>query len=126
MSKVFKVLTQAQIYAPNIDPIETIKLLAKSHALYEMARIMQVSPSTMRCLLEKHRIVPVEHNPQLTAQKISKSRQTKLAAEGETVILFKCDVNSFGCGKDKPIVLRDANNPKICSLCAKNRRRNLS
>ncbi len=44
-----KVLTQAQIYAPNIEPIETIKLLAKSHALYEMARIMQVSPSTMRC-----------------------------------------------------------------------------
>lgn len=121
-----KVLTQAQIYAPNIEPIETIKLLAKSHALYEMARIMQVSPSTMRCFLEKHRIVPVDHNPQLTAQKISKSRQTKLAAERETVILFKCDVNSFGCGKDKPIVLRDANNPKICSLCAKNRRRNLS
>jgi len=46
--KMSKVLTQAQIYAPNIEPIETIKLLAKSHALYEMARIMQVSPSTMR------------------------------------------------------------------------------
>ena len=71
MSKVFKVLTQAQIYAPNIEPIETIKLLAKSHALYEMARIMQVSPSTMRCFLEKHRIVPVDHNPQLKEKKIS-------------------------------------------------------
>ena len=121
-----KVLIQAQIYAPNIDPMETIKLLAKSHALYELARIMQVSPSTMRCFLEKHDIVPVDHDPQLTAQKISKSRQTKLAAELEVVILFKCDVKSFGCGKDKPIMLRDVHNPKICSLCAKNRRRNLS
>ncbi len=114
-----KVLTQAQIYAPNIEPIETIKLLAKSHALYELARIMQVSPSTMRCFLEKHDIVPVDHDPKLTAQKISKSRQTKLAAELEVVILFKCDVKSFGCGKDKSIALRDANNQKICSLCAK-------
>lgn len=121
-----KVLTQAQIYAPNIEPIETIKLLAKSHALYELARIMQVSPSTMRCFLENHEIMPIDHDPQLTAQKISKSRQTKLAAERETVILFKCDVKSFGCGKDKPLALRDVNNPKICSLCAKNRRRNLS
>ncbi len=121
-----KVLTQAQIYAPNIEPIETIKLLAKSHALYEMARIMQVSPSTMRCFLEKHRIVPVDHNPQLTAEKISKSRQTKLAAEREAVSYFTCDKISYGCGKDKPIMLRDVHNPKICSLCAKNRRRNLS
>ena len=121
-----KVLTQAQIYAPNIEPIETIKLLAKSHALYEMARIMQVSPSTMRCFLEKHRIVPVDHNPQLTAQKISKSRQTKLAAEREAVSYFTCDKINYGCGKDKPIMLRDVHNPKICSLCAKNRRRSLS
>ena len=121
-----KVLTQAQIYAPNIEPIETIKLLAKSHALYEMARIMQVSPSTMRCFLEKHRIVPVDHNPQLTAEKISKSRQTKLAAEREAVSYFTCDKINYGCGKDKPIMLRDVHNPKICSLCAKNRRRNLS
>ena len=126
MSKVFKVLTQAQIYAPNIEPSETIKLLAKSHALYEMARIMQVSPSTMRCFLEKHRIVPVDHNPQLTAQKISKSRQTKLAAEREAVSYFTCDKINYGCGKDKPIMLRDVHNPKICSLCAKNRRRSLS
>jgi hypothetical protein len=121
-----KVLTQAQIYAPNIEPIETIKLLAKSHALYEMARIMQVSPSTMRCFLEKHRIVPVDHNPQLTAEKISKSRQTKLAAEREAVSYFTCDKINYGCGKDKPIMLRDVHNPKICSLCAKNRRRSLS
>ena len=121
-----KVLTQAQIYAPNIEPIETIKLLAKSHALYEMARIMQVSPSTMRCFLEKHRIVPVDHNPQLTAEKISKSRQTKLAAEREAVSYFTCDKINYGCGKDKPIMLRDVHNPKICALCAKNRRRNLS
>ena len=121
-----KVLTQAQIYAPNIEPIETIKLLAKSHALYEMARIMQVSPSTMRCFLEKHRIVPFDHNPQLTAEKISKSRQTKLAAEREAVSYFTCDKINYGCGKDKPIMLRDVHNPKICSLCAKNRRRSLS
>ena len=121
-----KVLTQAQIYAPNIEPIETIKLLAKSHALYELARIMQVSPSTMRCFLEKHRIVPVDHNPQLTAEKISKSRQTKLAAEREAVSYFTCDKINYGCGKDKPIMLRDVHNPKICSLCAKNRRRSLS
>ena len=121
-----KVLTQAQIYAPNIDPMETIKLLAKSHALYELARIMQVSPSTMRCFLEKHDIVPVDHNPQLTAQKISKSRQTKLAAEREAVSYFTCDKINYGCGKDKPIMLRDVHNPKICSLCAKNRRRSLS
>ena len=121
-----KVLTQAQIYAPNIEPIETIKLLAKSHALYEMARIMQVSPSTMRCFLEKHDIAPVDHNPQLTAQKISKSRQTKLAAEREAVSYFTCDKINYGCGKDKPIMLRDVHNPKICSLCAKNRRRSLS
>ena len=121
-----KVLTQAQIYAPNIEPIETIKLLAKSHALYEMARIMQVSPSTMRCFLEKHRIVPVDHNPQLTAQKISKSRQTKLAAEREAVSYFTCDKINYGCGKDTPIMLRDVHNPKICSLGAKNRRRSLS
>ena len=121
-----KVLTQAQIYAPNIEPIETIKLLAKSHALYEMARIMQVSPSTMRCFLEKHRIVPIDHNPQLTAEKISKSRQTKLAAEREAVSYFTCDKINYGCGKDKPIMLRDVHNPKICSLCAKNRRRSLS
>ena len=121
-----KVLTQAQIYAPNIEPIETIKLLAKSHALYEMARIMQVSPSTMRCFLEKHDIAPVDHNPQLTAEKISKSRQTKLAAEREAVSYFTCDKINYGCGKDKPIMLRDVHNPKICSLCAKNRRRSLS
>ncbi len=121
-----KVLIQAQIYAPNIEPIETIKLLAKSHALYELARIMQVSPSTMRCFLEKHDIVPVDHNPQLTAEKISKSRQTKLAAEREAVSYFTCDKINYGCGKDKPIMLRDVHNPKICSLCAKNRRRNLS
>ena len=121
-----KVLTQAQIYAPNIEPIETIKLLAKSHALYEMARIMQVSPSTMRCFLEKHRIVPVDHDPKLTAEKISKSRQTKLAAEREAVSYFTCDKINYGCGKDKPIMLRDVHNPKICSLCAKNRRRSLS
>ncbi len=121
-----KVLTQAQIYAPNIEPMETIKLLAKSHALYELARIMQVSPSTMRCFLEKHDIVPVDHNPQLTAQKISKSRQTKLAAEREAVSYFTCDKINYGCGKDKPIMLRDVHNPKICSLCAKNRRRSLS
>ena len=121
-----KVLIQAQIYAPNIEPIETIKLLAKSHALYEMARIMQVSPSTMRCFLEKHDIAPVDHNPQLTAQKISKSRQTKLAAEREAVSYFTCDKINYGCGKDKPIMLRDVHNPKICSLCAKNRRRSLS
>lgn len=121
-----KVLIQAQIYAPNIEPMETIKLLAKSHALYELARIMQVSPSTMRCFLEKHRIVPVDHNPQLTAEKISKSRQTKLAAEREAVSYFTCDKINYGCGKDKPIMLRDVHNPKICSLCAKNRRRSLS
>ena len=120
------ILVQAKIYAKDIDPIETLKTLAKSNALYEMARIIDVAPQTMRAFLEKHGIVPIGHDPKLTAEKISKSRQTKLAAERETVILFKCDVNSFGCGKDKPIVLRDANNPKICSLCAKNRRRNLS
>ena len=121
-----KVLTQAQIYAPNIEPIETIKLLAKSHALYEMARIMRVSPSTMRCFLEKHGIVPIGHDPKLTAEKISKSRQTKLAAEREAVSYFTCDKINYGCGKDKPIMLRDVHNPKICSLCAKNRRRSLS
>ena len=120
------ILVQAKIYAKDIDPIETLKTLAKSNALYEMARIIDVAPQTMRAFLEKHGIVPVDHDPQLTAQKISKSRQTKLAAELEVVILFKCDVKSFGCGKDKPIMLRDVHNPKICSLCAKNRRRSLS
>ena len=120
------ILVQAKIYAKDIDPIETLKTLAKSNALYEMARIIDVAPQTMRAFLEKHGIVPIGHDPKLTAQKISKSRQTKLAAELEVVILFKCDVKSFGCGKDKSIALRDANNQKICSLCAKNRRRNLS
>ncbi len=77
--------------------------------------------------LEKHDIVPVDHNPQLTAQKISKSRQTKLAAEREAVSYFTCDKINYGCGKGtKPIMLRDVHNPKICSLCAKNERRSLS
>ncbi len=39
-----KILAQAQIYAKDIDPIETMKTLAKSNALYEIARIMQVAP----------------------------------------------------------------------------------
>ncbi len=42
------ILVQAQIYAKDIDPIETLKTLAKSNALYEMARIIDVPPQTMR------------------------------------------------------------------------------
>ena len=119
------VLVQARIYAPDVEPVETIRELAKSNALYELARIIDVAPRTMRWFLEKHGIVPIDHDPRLTAEKISKSRQTKLAAEREAVSYFTCDKIHHGCGQSKPIVLRDVHNPKICALCAKNRRRNL-
>lgn len=119
------ILVQARIYAKDVEPIETLKTLAKTNALYEMARIIDVAPRTMRTFLEKHGIVPIDHDPKLTAEKISKSRQTKLVAEREAVSFFTCDKINYGCGQSKPIVLRDVHNPKICALCAKNRRRNL-
>ena len=91
-----KILQLALIYAPNADPMATILTLAKKHT-----------------------------SVQITGAKIAAAKLGTKQHVDDKVMLFKCDVQSHGCGKSKPIILRDLDNPKICALCAKNRRRNL-
>ena len=117
-----KVLQQAKIYAPNIEPMEAIKLLAKSNTGREISRILGIAPATMRRFIAENGIDAIEHTPEMTARKISATQQKN---QFDAVVMFKCDKINYGCGKEKPIALRDVHNPKICALCAKNRRRNL-
>ena len=123
MSK--RILELARIYAPSVEPMQTILTLSSKHRSAEMAEILGIAKSTLTTFLSKNGIKAQKQDPKKTGEKISAARHGIKNHIDDKVILFRCDVQSHGCGQNKPIMLRDVHNPKICDLCAKNRRRNL-
>jgi hypothetical protein len=120
-----KVLELAQSFEPNQDPMATLMMLAKTHTSAEIAKIIGIARTTLATFLSKNGIKAQNQDRKVTGAKISAAKSGSKQHVDDKVMLFKCDKASYGCGKNKPIILRDVNNPKICALCAKNRRRNL-
>lgn len=120
-----KILQLALIYAPNADPMKTISTLAKKHTSVQIADLLGIARTTLSTFLTKHAIEAQKQDRKITGAKIAAAKLGTKQHVDDKVMLFKCDVQSHGCGKSKPIILRDLDNPKICALCAKNRRRNL-
>lgn len=120
-----KILQLALIYAPNADPMKTISTLAKKHTSVQIADLLGIARTTLSTFLTKHAIEAQKQDRKITGAKIAAAKLGTKQHHFVIDVLFKCDVQSHGCGKSKPIILRDLDNPKICALCAKNRRRNL-
>ena len=120
-----KILQLALIHAPNADPMTTILTLAKNHTGVQIADLLGIARTTLSTFLSKNAIEAQKQDRKITGAKISAARSGMKQHIDDKVMLFNCDVQSHGCGKRKPIILRDLDNPKICALCAKNRRRNL-
>lgn len=120
-----KILQLALIHAPNADPMATILTLAKNHTSVQIADLLGIARTTLSTFLSKNAIEAQKQDRKITGAKIAAAKLNKKQNFDDRVMLFECNLESHGCGKSKPIILRDLDNPKICALCAKNRRRNL-